>query len=141
MDYNLFIIENSELLYDEVSGLNYFSKTLPKISENRELRSPQIAAYERTKKYFDSAELSPEAGLPAALITVPTGVGKSGIIAMVPFAIATKAVLVIAPNNTIHDTVAAALDSGSKSFLVGKKVVPFENRPRVFNVRECIGIL
>lgn len=118
-----------------MSKLNYFMRMMPKISGNRELRAPQVAAYIKSKEYFDSATLAPEAGLPAALITIPTGVGKSGIIAMLPFGIAAKSVLVVSPNLIILDTLAIALDSGRDSFLVSKKIVTFENRPRIFNVR------
>jgi len=74
-----------------VFPINYFTDTFVNIINNKKLRDPQIEAYLKIKEYF-IANPSGE-----ALVVLPTGTGKSGLISIAPFGVATKRVLVITP--------------------------------------------
>lgn len=66
------------------------------IDSNDELRDPQREAHAAAVSYFaQSSE--------PAIIQLPVGCGKSGLIALLPLGIAHGRVLIIAPNITIRD--------------------------------------
>lgn len=69
----------------------YFMETIPFIEGNKKLRSPQIQAYLRIKEYFSS---NPSG---EALVVLPTGTGKSTLIAIAPYGTTKGRVLVITP--------------------------------------------
>ncbi|MDD2554185.1 MAG: DEAD/DEAH box helicase family protein [Desulfitobacteriaceae bacterium] len=58
---------------------NYFRDTLVNIINNNKLREPQIEAYMKIKEYFNS---NPHG---EALVVLPTGTGKSGLVSIAPF--------------------------------------------------------
>lgn len=80
-----------------------FQNTEACIQENSRLRRPQIEGHEAAVQYFAS-------GGHRAVERIPVGCGKSGLITLLPFGIAKGRVLVIAPNLTIRDQLAADLD-------------------------------
>jgi DNA repair protein RadD len=85
--------------------LKYFQSTLSHIEGNPNLREPQIESYRAIKKYFaDTTQQNNQVLLPA-IIEIPTGCGKTGIICAAPFGIARGRVLVIAPNLVIKQSV------------------------------------
>lgn len=87
---------------------DYFQNTEANILMNSELREPQIEAYVETYNHFVINKENTH-----AIIVLPTGCGKTGLISILPFGIAKGRVLVIAPQLTILDTIEESLDSGS----------------------------
>jgi len=73
------------------------------IQDNPNLREPQLEAYERITDYLRS-------GHQHAIAVLPVGCGKTGLMSLIPFGVAAKRVLAIAPNLTIRDELAEALD-------------------------------
>lgn len=86
---------------------SYFLDTPANIEENPALRDPQRDAYIRAAEYFG-------AGGKRAILQLPVGCGKSGLVALLPFGIAQGRVLVIAPNLTIKDELLRSLDVSNK---------------------------
>lgn len=81
---------------------------MPGYIEANELpREPQREAHRAVREHFA------ESGDPA-IIVIPVGCGKTGIIATLPFGIAQGRVLVITPNLTIRKGVTDALDLSSR---------------------------
>lgn len=77
------------------------------IDENLYLREPQKDAYSAAYNFFSR-------GGKKAIIQLPVGCGKSGLISILPFGLAQGRVLVIAPNLTIKRELANALDITNK---------------------------
>jgi superfamily II DNA or RNA helicase len=73
------------------------------VEGNKKLRDPQREAHKRTREHF-------EASNEHAVLQIPVGCGKTGIIATLPFGIAVGRVLVITPNLTLRTNVLEALD-------------------------------
>jgi DNA repair protein RadD len=73
------------------------------IEGNHKLREPQRDAHAAARRYF-----SKRSG--RVIIQIPMACGKTGIISTLPFGVAEGRVLVITPNLTIRNGVAAALD-------------------------------
>jgi len=106
----------------------YFQTTDARIVGNDQLRAPQEEGYIALRDYFDDRGASP---LPA-MVVLPTGCGKSGLIACAPFGIAEGRVLVVAPNLTIKDGLAEGTFSGTDNFYHFCDVLPSDARlPRV----------
>jgi len=80
------------------------------IENNIRLREPQRAAYCHVRDHFAQ-------GAGHAILQIPVGCGKTGVIATTPFGVARGRVLVITPNTTIRKGVFDALDlSSAKCF-------------------------
>src|ERR1022692_397830 len=84
-----------------------FNTANANIEANDLLREPQRDAHRAVREHF--AESSDP-----AIIVIPVGCGKTGIIATLPFGIAQGRVLVITPNLTIRKGVTGALDISSR---------------------------
>lgn len=84
---------------------NYFNESIYNIKSNTNLREPQIEAYYKALEYFNN-----EYQNRSALIILPTGVGKTGVMGLLPFGLCNKRTLVITPGTTIKDTVLENLD-------------------------------
>lgn len=84
---------------------NYFLLANPNIGENEDLREPQIAAYYHAYEHFIKRGKKSH-----ALIVLPTGVGKTGLMGLLPYNISKGRVLIITPQLTIKDTVVDSLD-------------------------------
>ena len=83
-----------------------FVTAIADIEGNERLRDPQRLAHRAVREHFaQSSE--------PAMLVIPVGCGKTGLISVMPFGIATGRVLVIAPNLTIRDGIADALDIAS----------------------------
>jgi len=81
----------------------YFMTVEAAIEDNVYLRDPQREAYTAALEFFNG-------GGKSAIIQLPVGCGKSGLISILPFGIAKGRVLVIAPNLTIRDELKRTLD-------------------------------
>lgn len=107
---------------------HYFQATNVRIVGNDQLRVPQEESYLALRDYFEEEGTTQ---LPA-IVVLPTGCGKSGLIACAPFGIAEGRVLVIAPNLTIKDGLAEDTLSGTDNFYHFCDVLPADARlPRV----------
>ena len=82
---------------------DFFTTVEYQIDENIELRDPQREAHTATLEHFGSSG-------EAAILQLPVGCGKSGLIALLPFGLAHGRVLVISPNITIRDSLYADLN-------------------------------
>ncbi|MHB1418881.1 MAG: DEAD/DEAH box helicase [Bacillota bacterium] len=83
----------------------YFLATIPNIEENEYLREPQKIAYAKAYEHFVVNENST-----ASIIILPTGVGKTGLMGLLPYGISKGRVLIITPQLVIKDTVIGSLD-------------------------------
>lgn len=83
-----------------------FQTAAADVEGNERLRDPQREAHEHVRRHF-ATEKSP------AIVQLPVGCGKTGVIATLPFGIAKGRVLVIAPNLTIRKTIFEELDISS----------------------------
>jgi superfamily II DNA or RNA helicase len=83
----------------------FFSETSVSIDGNPNLRIPQIEGYQAAAKHFSGDHASE-----AAIEQIPVGCGKSGLIALLPFGVASGRVLVIAPNLGIRRQLGDDLD-------------------------------
>ena len=116
-----------------------FAAALPDIEANDRLRDPQREAHRAIREHFAQST-------DPAMLVIPVGCGKSGIISVLPFGIANGRVLVIAPNLTIRDSLAQVLDIASTDcFWAKARVLPnFQNGPymavldgRDANLHDC----
>lgn len=98
---------------------DYFGNSRAHIIGNPQLREPQINAYRALQEYFSRNEIrthpvplhrpdAPRAPLPA-IVEIPTGCGKTGIICTAPFGISQGRVLIITPNLVIKRSVIKSL--------------------------------
>lgn len=99
----------------------FFQRTPAGILGNERLREPQRAAYLRVYDFL----VKQRRALPA-VIRLPTGCGKSGIIACLPFGIANGRVLIVAPNLAIRDGITEVLTGSPMRppFLIDRGVLP-----------------
>jgi len=78
----------------------------PHIVGNRRLREPQEQAYLALREHFSKSN-------EPALVQIPVGCGKSGLMAILPFGVSQGRVLLVAPNVTIREGLFRAVDSAS----------------------------
>ena len=84
-----------------------FQRVNANIEANELLREPQRDAHRKVREHF-AQDPGP------AILQIPVGCGKTGIMATLPFGITCGRVLIITPNLTIRKGVAAALDIASR---------------------------
>lgn len=82
-----------------------FMNSFPNILENEALREPQINAYTELYNHFITNKKTTH-----ALVVLPTGVGKTGVMGIAPYYISKGKVLIIAPRVTIKDNLIKTLD-------------------------------
>jgi len=82
----------------------------PNIENNQRLRIPQREGWRAIWDHYQTEHPNREIG-----IVLPVGCGKSGLIAISPFATNAQKVLVIAPNLRIRDQLGNDLRAGSQS--------------------------
>ncbi|MEI5994122.1 DEAD/DEAH box helicase [Candidatus Enterococcus mansonii] len=90
---------------------NYFINTPTNIVQNEKLREPQILAYAEVYEHFKIKNKTNK----HAIVILPTGSGKTGLISLLPYNISNGRVLIIAPQLTILNTIENSLDSGNSS--------------------------
>jgi superfamily II DNA or RNA helicase len=126
---------------DMAATIGQFFLTSPaNIESNDALREPQKEAHRHARRHF--AENSDP-----AILQIPVGGGKTGVMATLPFGIANGRTLIITPNLTILKGVAAALDITTPNcFFRARKILKsFNNGPyrailngRNANIHDCI---
>jgi superfamily II DNA or RNA helicase len=112
---------------------NQFQLQNPSIVENQELRKPQRDGFLAIQDYFSKADADREVGL-----ILPVGCGKSGLIAITPFALKSKRTLVIAPGRDIADQLLKDFDPTSTQFFYKKcSVLTGPTYPEAAEIREA----
>lgn len=108
---------------------NPFETRQPAIENNPQVRAPQREAYASIAEFAVATER--EAG-----VILPVGCGKSGTIALAPFAFRSRRALVVAPNlhiaKQLHDTFDPALDS---MFYRARNVLTGDPWPELVEIR------
>lgn len=109
-----------------------------KILENDNIRDPQKFAYIKAIEYYDkNTDLKDR----ESVIVLPTGTGKTGLIALLPFGIAKKRVLIIAPQLTIKNGILNSLNMGPDNFYFKFGVIEKpEDLPKVSEYRKDVLI-
>jgi DNA repair protein RadD len=135
-------LEPLKLEYQRAEQINpgqLFYTAVANIENNDRLRVPQREAHKAVREHFEQKNVP-------AIIQIPVGCGKTGIIATIPFGISEGRVLVIAPNTTIRKGIFDALEVGNPKFFLGKTKVlsSFANGPFVAlldgpsaNIHDC----
>ncbi|PDZ12572.1 helicase [Bacillus pseudomycoides] len=110
----------------------YFQDTTVYIEGNKKLRKPQVEAYLKINNYFVGEYPNRE-----ALVVLPTGTGKSGLISIAPYGISSGRVLIITPNKITRRSISKTMDALEDNFLINSNVifniedspviVPFDN--------------
>jgi superfamily II DNA or RNA helicase len=81
----------------------FFHETTVLVYSNAALREPQIGGYQAIHEYFDDSN-------EPCYVQLPVGSGKTGLMGITPFGLASGRVLILTPNVTIRDTVRRELD-------------------------------
>lgn len=112
------------------------------INGNTYLREPQIEAFNKIERFFNNPL---DQGRKEAIVVLPTGTGKTGVMAIAPYAVSQKKVLVITPQTVVANTVMGSLDSSDyKNFWYTSKVISqIEDLPSVVHYEKHVtkGVL
>lgn len=88
---------------DSQQVCDFFWNTSVRIRNNHLLREPQIGGYEAALNHFAQSREH-------AIIQIPVGCGKTGLMSILPFRLAQRHVLIITPNLETRRGVARVLD-------------------------------
>ncbi|WP_348621058.1 DEAD/DEAH box helicase [Paenibacillus polymyxa] len=107
---------------------NYFLESIPNIESNENLREPQIEAYKAVYDHL-TVKNNPE----HAIVVLPTGVGKTGVMGLIPYGNSLGRVLIITPQLVIKDAVLDSLDpEHPKNFWMARNIFDkFNDLPSV----------
>lgn len=97
--------------------MEYFLDTPVNIVGNNKLRSPQIEAYIKIVDYFSSNDNG------EALVVLPTGTGKSGLVSIAPFGICKGRVLIVTPGLVTKKSIIKTQEVLSDNFWVNFDVI------------------
>lgn len=97
--------------------MSYFKETVTYINGNKKLREPQREAYIAAYEYFSDNEKG------EALIVLPTGTGKSGLISVLPFGISNGRVLVVTPGLITKQSVIKTLNPLEDNFWINYDII------------------
>ncbi|MCU4568838.1 DEAD/DEAH box helicase [Acinetobacter ursingii] len=97
--------------------MSYFKDTTVNIVGNNKLRSPQIEAYIKIQDYF---EHNPQG---EALVVLPTGTGKSGLISIAPYGTSNGRVLIITPGLVTKESISKTQESLKDNFWINFDVI------------------
>ncbi len=81
----------------------FFQESSVNITNNNFLREPQIRGYQATRAHFSDSRVH-------AILQIPVGCGKTGLMSILPFGLSEGRVLVIVPNLEIRRGVGRDLD-------------------------------
>ena len=96
---------------------DYFRDTLVNIINNNKLREPQIESYIKIREYFEE---NPNG---EALVVLPTGTGKSGLVSIAPFGVSNKRVLVITPGLVTKKSIVKTLHPLEDNFWINYDII------------------
>lgn len=97
--------------------MSYFTNTAVNIEGNRKLRTPQIEAYIKIRDFFSNP------GQREALVVLPTGTGKSGLISIAPYGVSQKRVLIITPGLVTKDSIRKTQEVLEDNFWINYDIV------------------
>jgi len=97
--------------------MSYFMETAVNIEGNAKLRDPQIEAYLKIKEYFTE---NPSG---EALVVLPTGTGKTGLISIAPFSVSNGRVLIVTPGLVTKKSIQKAQEALMDNFWVKYDVI------------------
>ncbi len=97
--------------------MSYFMETAVNIEGNKKLRTPQIEAYLKIREYF----VTNPSG--EALVVLPTGTGKSGLISIAPFSVSSKRVLIITPGLVTKKSIQKTQEALEDNFWVNFDII------------------
>lgn len=107
--------------------MSYFKNTSVNIVGNNKLRAPQIEAY---LKIYDFFNTNPNG---EALVVLPTGTGKSGLISIAPFGVADNRVLIITPGLVTKDSISKTQESLKDNFWINYDIIFGLNNTPIVN--------
>lgn len=117
--------EGSRLLLAQPIDMDYFMTTQPYIIDNDDLRAPQRIAYERVYSHFRMENKTDH-----AIVVLPTGVGKTGLMGLLPYGICAGRVLILTPQLVIKDNVVDSLNPEyPENFWLKRNVLDAESLP------------
>lgn len=97
---------------------HYFETANPCIYENMDLREPQKQGYYKVYDHFAVKNKKKH-----AIVVLPTGVGKTGLIGLLPFHVCKGRALIITPQLTIKESVIDSLNpENPESFWYKRKI-------------------
>ncbi len=95
----------------------FFNANNFNIESNENLREPQVEGYNAVKSHFQN-------NFEHAIVQIPVGCGKTGLMALLPFGIARGRILVIVPNLEIRRGISSSFDiSGNACFWANTRVL------------------
>ncbi|MFP2960577.1 DEAD/DEAH box helicase [Myxococcus sp. 1LA] len=97
--------------------MSYFIDTAVNIVGNTKLRTPQIEAYIKIQDYFAKNEKG------EALVVLPTGTGKSGLISIAPFGVSKGRVLIVTPGLVTKQSIRKTQEALEDNFWVNFDVI------------------
>lgn len=104
--------------------MNHYLSANPQILGNENLREPQLFAYQELIRHYSKEDSDRN-----ALVVLPTGTGKTGLMAIAPYGIAKKRVLVITPQTVVKDTVVGSLNPmDPTNFWLTTKIFPVKTQ-------------
>jgi superfamily II DNA or RNA helicase len=110
-----------------------FQTLNPDIADNQKLRRPQREGFKSIQDHFAGPNAEREVS-----IILPVGCGKSGLIALTPFAVKSMRTLVIAPGVDIADQLLKDFDpTGHQCFYVRCGVLDGNTYPEAARVKEA----
>lgn len=95
----------------------YFLDTQCYIEGNKKLRKPQIEAYLKIVSHFKN---NPKE---EALVVLPTGTGKSGLISIAPYGVCKGRVLIITPGRVTKKSIAKTMEVLEDNFWINTDVI------------------
>lgn len=110
--------------------MNYFQKTNVNIVGNTLLRTPQLEAYLKIEGYFNSNPTG------EALVVLPTGTGKSGLISIAPYGVSKGRVLVVTPNLITKDSIRKTQEVLEDNFWVNFNIIFDPNDLPIINTYD-----
>ncbi|MBY8946315.1 DEAD/DEAH box helicase family protein [Pseudomonas sp. SH10-3B] len=114
--------------------MSYFLSTAVNIEGNNKLRTPQIEAYLKIKSFFSSADNT------EALVVLPTGTGKSGLISIAPFGTSTGRVLIVTPGLVTKDSIRKTQEALYDNFWINYDIL-FSHKDLPITVEYSAGLL
>ena len=97
--------------------MSYFKETAANIVGNKKLRAPQLQAYLRIQEFFSTPENK------EALVVLPTGTGKTGLISIAPFGVSEGRVLIITPGLVTKQSIQKAQEILEDNFWVNFDII------------------
>ncbi len=95
---------------------SFFRETSVSIYGNSALRDPQREGYDAIQRYFQDSDKP-------CYVQLPVGCGKTGLVGLTPFGLASGRVLIVAPNLTIRMNIIRELDVSNMNCFYRKRGV------------------